>query len=85
MCILLLTAGMYSCQKEERESTSGKGVSGSKGPDNRVAELLASLNMHHFTEPVKAPDFSLNSVNGEKRTLAQYRGKVVLLSFWATW
>ena len=85
MCLLLLMAGMYSCQKEEREGTSGKGLSGKKDPDNRVADLLASMNMHYFSDPVKAPDFELTSVYGERVTLAQYRGKVVLLSFWATW
>ena len=85
ICLLLLMAGMYSCQKEEREDTLKKGLSGKKDPDNRVADLLASMNMHHFTDPVKAPDFELNSVHGEKISLSQYRGKVVLLSFWATW
>ncbi len=33
----------------------------------------------------KAPDFSLENLKGEKVTLKEYRGKVVLLDFWATW
>jgi peroxiredoxin len=32
-----------------------------------------------------APDFSLPQLSGEKLTLSDYRGKVVLLDFWATW
>lgn len=32
-----------------------------------------------------APDFTLRSLSGETVTLAQYRGKVVFLNFWATW
>ncbi len=32
-----------------------------------------------------APDFTLSSFNGQPLTLAQFRGKVVLLNFWATW
>jgi len=32
-----------------------------------------------------APDFSLPTLNGEKLDLTAYRGKVVLLDFWATW
>lgn len=33
----------------------------------------------------KAPDFSLKSVNGKTYRLSAYRGKPVLLNFWATW
>ena len=32
-----------------------------------------------------APDFSLPQLNGETLNLSDYRGKVVLLDFWATW
>ena len=32
-----------------------------------------------------APDFHLTSLAGEKHSLEQYRGQVVLLNFWATW
>ncbi len=32
-----------------------------------------------------APDFTLANLKGEQRHLSDYRGKVVLLHFWATW
>lgn len=32
-----------------------------------------------------APDFTLNDASGEPIKLSNYRGKVVLLNFWATW
>jgi len=32
-----------------------------------------------------APDFSLKDVNGKVVKLSDYKGKVVLLNFWATW
>lgn len=34
---------------------------------------------------VPAPDFTLPQIGGENLTLSSYRGKVVLLDFWATW
>ncbi|HVZ17362.1 MAG TPA: TlpA disulfide reductase family protein [Terriglobales bacterium] len=32
-----------------------------------------------------APQFSLTDINGQKLDLTSYRGKIVLLDFWATW
>jgi thiol-disulfide isomerase/thioredoxin len=33
----------------------------------------------------KAPDFTATDVNGKKISLSDFRGKYVLLDFWATW
>ncbi len=45
-----------------------------------AARLLPSSAQHAL-----APDFSLPDLSGEQLTLSAYRGKVVLLDFWATW
>jgi len=34
---------------------------------------------------VDAPDFTLPDLQGEKRSLEEFRGKFVMLNFWATW
>ena len=37
------------------------------------------------TEPVPAPEFSLKDLQGNALSLASYKGKVLILNFWATW
>jgi thiol-disulfide isomerase/thioredoxin len=41
-----------------------------------------------YVSPLKgtpAPAFTLEDINGKKVALASYRGKAVLINFWATW
>jgi len=49
-----------------------------------VALLAGCLNRGQQSE-TQAPDFTLKDLAGKKVTLSEYRGKVVLLEFWATW
>lgn len=37
------------------------------------------------TEAVAAPEFSLQDLQGNALSLASYKGKVLVLNFWATW
>jgi peroxiredoxin len=45
----------------------------------------AILSSKAITASRAAPDFTLNDTKGERLRLADDRGKVVLLNFWATW
>jgi cytochrome c biogenesis protein CcmG/thiol:disulfide interchange protein DsbE len=36
-------------------------------------------------DPTPAPDFSVQDLQGVTRTLSSYKGKVLVLNFWATW
>jgi len=38
-----------------------------------------------LSKPIPAPDFTLEDIDAKKFSLKDYRGKVVLLNFWATW
>ena len=44
-----------------------------------------SLHQRSATRGSLAPDFSLPQLNGVPLRLSDYRGKVVLVDFWATW
>jgi cytochrome c biogenesis protein CcmG/thiol:disulfide interchange protein DsbE len=45
--------------------------------------VRANLQPAHDRKP--AADFALRDADGKAATLGQYRGKVLLLDFWATW
>lgn len=51
---------------------------GGNPPENEAAAGTARLGQ-------AAPEFSLNSMDGKTHRLSDFRGKVVLLDFWATW
>jgi cytochrome oxidase Cu insertion factor (SCO1/SenC/PrrC family) len=46
---------------------------------------LKKLKIISFVPPEKAPEFSLQNLKGETVKLSSYRGKPLMLYFWATW
>ena len=36
-------------------------------------------------EPIPAPDFTIKDLQGNPLSLAAYKGKVLVINFWATW
>lgn len=55
------------------------------------AELIPAggdANVPVFVSPLMnkpAPNFTLENLNGQRISLASYKGKAVLINFWATW
>ena len=56
-------------------------VSGAAG----AAPDFASLQVQSYQPPKPAPAFALPGLDGKVTRLADLRGKVVLVFFWATW
>jgi len=47
--------------------------------------LAGNTAFSPLKETFPAANFSLNDINGKTHRLSDYRGKVVVLNFWATW
>jgi thiol-disulfide isomerase/thioredoxin/tetratricopeptide (TPR) repeat protein len=69
---IAITAGIDSTE------AARKAILAETSEERKRAVLIAKLN-----EP--APDFTLTDLYGEKVTLSELRGSVVILDFWATW
>jgi peroxiredoxin len=50
-----------------------------------LSEEGADATKNNETAKSLAPDFSLKSLSGKELKLSDYKGKVVVLNFWATW
>ena len=55
--------------------------------ENNVENEAPNEEISEEEEDVKieAPDFTLKNLQGEEVSLSDYRGKIVLINFWATW
>jgi thiol-disulfide isomerase/thioredoxin len=58
---------------------------GVAGYADNIQDKLMNLGIAIPQSKVEAIDFELEDLDGNKRSLSSYRGKVVFLNFWATW
>ena len=70
--ILILCAGLSLTPFPEGQSAAG----------NNSATYLG---IQEYSSPQDAKEFTLKDVTNKKVNLKDYRGKVVMLNFWATW
>jgi thiol-disulfide isomerase/thioredoxin len=50
-----------------------------------AALLIFTTAAHHQSSAQQAPPLTFKSIQGRVLSLSSYKGKVVLLNFWATW
>ncbi|MFQ6618407.1 MAG: TlpA family protein disulfide reductase [Fidelibacterota bacterium] len=64
---------------------NGEASSGSHTDISPAAQLFRQMGLQQPGVKTEAPDFSLETIEGELVSLSDYRGNVVFLNFWATW
>jgi len=79
LLVIILGGIMSPINASADESNSGITA------DTDIQGLMNSINMSRLSELNASPDFALMSIAEEQINLRQQKGKVVLLSFWATW
>ncbi len=74
LCIAMLIVvlgGMYWGLKERSETPPDITYTSIEPENLTIADLMASTDIQQLTESVKAPDFELASIEGEKHRLSQ--------------
>jgi cytochrome oxidase Cu insertion factor (SCO1/SenC/PrrC family) len=57
---------------------------GAAGAADTIADLAIDFRMNPLDGQV-APAFTLYALDGKRQSLADFKGQVVLLYFWASW
>ncbi|MFG6113568.1 redoxin domain-containing protein [Halobacillus sp. MO56] len=69
-------------EKEPQMRVAGDGPEEDTAAENETASGGGEVGLE---KGQKAPDFELKTMEGETVKLSDYRGKKVMLNFWATW
>lgn len=85
----LIWAGVHNLRQRklamQREQNSAMLMPETAGTSGGTADNQDDSNMASKLQGQPAPAFSLVDLNGKKVSLADYKGKPVLVNFWATW
>lgn len=71
--ILIITTVLFiiSCSKEKSQVVNN--------------DPFFTLGIKTISPPIKSPEFELKNIAGDTVTFSSFKGKVVILNFWAHW
>lgn len=82
LCFLCL-AGCKTNKNSSAAEASGQAAVSAETPEPEDLDVLYGADLLKPGTP--APEFSLGDLGGKKVSLSDFRGKTVVLDFWATW
>lgn len=53
--------------------------------EGRVEDLFSEIGIVTIQGDKKVPNFTLKDLGGKKVGIKQFKGKIILINFWATW
>lgn len=95
LAILLVGGIAYSLQdkNEKQNKVSENNMSNEENDDKQVEiegeeegkESKDEIEDIKIKQGEPAPDFTLETLSGKEVSLSDYKGKIVMINFWATW
>lgn len=88
--LFVATALVVGCGKSEKKSQTGAQAqsqtqTAQSGKRSAQSVQEAVMNAAQKSRYPKAPDFELADLKGNTVRLSDYKGKMIILDFWATW
>ncbi|MFT9597039.1 peroxiredoxin family protein [Mesobacillus sp.] len=81
LAVVILVVNIWKPGSTESE----KNTTAPAGDSVETTEDIPGAKLSSLREGAEAPDFELNTLDGKTIKLSDYRGKKVILNFWATW
>jgi len=101
LVVVVLAVGIIAICKKEPQSAPANVPNQTAEPNNTVKPVVitpSKLTISNIIDSRRgwgpaftnwygkeAPDFTVTDLNSKKHTLSEYKGKNVMLTFWATW
>jgi peroxiredoxin len=80
LLVAIFIINIFQNQKDKEEMYSE-----TSNQYNPEAESQKKYSSEKIVEGSMAPDFTLTTLDGQTVSLSDYRGKKVIINFWATW
>ena len=83
--VVVATLCAAGCGPSPVDAPGSDWTGGAAGPPPLFATPDGGVMLRFVDTPAEVPDLTMETLDGETFSMAEQRGKVVLVNFWATW